>query len=427
MPKIKEKISGTFSHAFRALQHRNYQLFFAGQGISLIGTWMQRIAMSWLVYQLTGSLLLLGAVTFINQLPTFLLAPIAGVYADRWDRRRTLVITQILSMIQSLILAFLVLGGWIQVWHIILLGASLGIINAFDMPTRQTFVKDMVDKPDDLSSAIALNSSLVNGARILGPSVAGVLIGWVGEGLCFLLNGLSYLPVIWALKAMKLPRFIPQETKHHVWEDLVEGSRYVYSNKEIRGILLLLSLVSLLGASYQVLMPAVASDLLQGGPELLGLLMGVVGFGAIAGAFVISGFGTFPRLVKWIPSAAILLGVSLVLFGKATQMTFSILALLGLGIGQMIQMTASNSLLQSITSDEMRGRVMSFYTMAFMGMAPFGGLLAGSLADAFGLSEALIIGGIVCVIGGIIFRLTVNISPHPRIEDVNLEKEIEKL
>lgn len=424
MPKIKEKISGTFSHAVRALQHRNYQLFFAGQGVSLIGTWMQRIAMSWLVYQLTGSLLLLGTVTFLNQLPTFILAPIAGVYADRWDRRQTLVITQILAMIQALILAFLVLSGWIQVWHIILLGASLGVINAFDTPTRQTFVKDMVDNPSDLSSAIALNSSLVNGARILGPSVAGVLIGWVGEGLCFLLNGLSYIAVIWALKAMKLPKFIPLKTTHRVWEDLVEGSHYVYRNAEIRGILLLLSLVSLLGASYQVLMPAVARELLKGGPEVLGLLMGVVGFGAIAGAFVVSGFGTFSRLVKWTPFAAILLGTSLILFGRATQMFFSILALLGVGIGQMIQMTASNTLLQMITSDEMRGRVMSFYTMAFMGMAPFGGLIAGSLADTFGLSQALVIGGVICVLGGIIFKFTVKIPPGPEANYLKSEKEI---
>lgn len=416
----------TFGYGFRALKYRNYQLFFGGQGISLIGTWMQRIAMSWLVYQLTSSALLLGTVSFLNQLPTFLLAPIAGVYVDRWDRHKTLLVTQFLSMLQALTLAILVIFNWIEVWHIVVLGATLGTINAFDMPVRQTFVRDIVTDPKDFPSAIALNSSLMNGARIIGPSIAGILISWIGEGLCFLINGLSYIGVLWALKAMDVPPHKPPTIQRKVWDDLVEGSRYTYKDPLIRNILILLSIVSLMGTSYTTLMPAVAAELVKGGPQDMGLLMGAVGVGAILGAIFFSMFSSFSRLGKWIPYGAIWMGISLMLFGETKFLSGSMIVLLGVGTGQIIQTTASNTLLQSISAPHMRGRIMSFYTMSFMGMSPFGALLAGYLAHTVGLSETFLIGGAACVISGMLFKFYVPLPERPPFEEMERDLTEEK-
>ena len=404
-------------YSFRALHHRNYQLFFFGQGVSLIGTWMQRIAMSWLIYQLTGSAFLLGVVTFLNQIPTFLLAPIAGVYADRWDRKKTLIITQALSMIQALALAILVLGGWIQVWHVVVLGSFLGIINAFDIPIRQTFIRDLLEDPADLPSAIALNSSLMNGARIVGPSIAGILISLVGEGICFLLNGLSYIGVIWILYQMKVHSKKLTNPKGNVWQDLRAGSTYAFQDPLIKGTLISVTIVSLVGMSYTVLMPAVAAEILQGGPQTLGILMGAVGVGAILGAIIFSSLSTFQRLRKIIPYGAILMGISLILFAQANHLIGSILTLTAIGVGQIFQMGASNTLLQTISAPAMRGRIMSFYTMAFMGMAPFGAFLSGSLASLFGLSATFILSGITCILSGLFFLRYVPFPKNPSIEN----------
>lgn len=404
-------------YSFRALRHRNYKLFFLGQGVSLIGTWMQRIAMSWLIYQLTGSAFLLGVVTFLNQLPTFLLAPIAGVYADRWDRKKTLIITQALSMIQALTLAILVLGGWIQVWHVVVLGSILGVINAFDIPIRQTFVRDLLEDPTDLPSAIALNSSLMNGARIVGPSIAGILISLVGEGICFLANGLSYIGVIWILYQMRVTAKKPSKPKGNVWHDLQAGSTYAFHDPLIRGVLISVTIVSLVGMSYTVLMPAVVAEILQGGPQTLGILMGAVGVGAILGAVIFSSLSTFQRLRKIIPYGAILMGVGLIFFAQANHLIGSILTLTAIGVGQIFQMGASNTLLQTISDPAMRGRIMSFYTMAFMGMAPFGAFLSGSLASLFGLSATFILSGIACILSGVFFLRYVPFPKNPPIEN----------
>jgi len=274
---------------WRALRSRNYRLFFGGQGISLIGTWMQRIALSWLVYRLTGSAMMLGAVGFASQVPTFLLAPLAGVLSDRWNLRKVLVVTQVLAMVQALALAVLTLTDTVAVWHVFALGIALGAINGFDVPARQTFVVQMVPKVEDVPNAIALNSLLVNSARLIGPSLAGILIGLVGEGVCFLANGLSYVAVVAALLAMQLPARRARPPQTHVLRDLTQGFRYAFGFAPIRGVLLLLALVSLVGMTYVVLMPIFATDVLHGGPHTLGFLMAAAGGGAVAGAFYLAG------------------------------------------------------------------------------------------------------------------------------------------
>jgi MFS family permease len=397
------------NNIFRSLRHRNYFLFFSGQGISLIGTWMQRIAMSWLVYRLTGSALLLGVVGFTNSIPTFIFAPIAGVFADRWNRLRTVIITQILAMLQAFILAFLVLSDKIQIWHIIVLGVALGIINAFDIPVRQAFVIDMVEKKEDLGNAIALNSALVNGARLLGPSIAGLLISLVGEGMCFLLNALSYIAVILALLAMKITIQKKSDTDKNLWGELREGFRYAVESKPILAILLLLSLVSLAGVPYTVLMPVFATDILHGGPHTLGFLMSASGIGALIGTFFLASRTDSAGLGRWVVLAAAIFGLGLIMFSFTTIFWLSAFILIVAGFGMMVQTAVSNTLLQFIVDDSKRGRVMSFYTMAFMGMAPFGSLIAGSLAHTAGTANTIFAGGVCCIIGAVLFALKVHL------------------
>ncbi len=355
------------SFMWRALEHRNYRLFFSGQSLSLIGTWMTRVATSWLVYRLTGSALLLGIVGFAGQIPSFLLAPIAGVLVDRWDRHKLLIVTQILAMLQSLALAVLALTGQITVWEIIALSVFQGLINAFDMPARQAFMVEMVESREDLPNAIALNSSMVNAARLLGPSLAGVLIATVGEGWCFMIDAISYLAVIASLFMMSV-RF-----------------------------------VSLVGMPYTVLMPIFANDVLKGGPNTLGLLMASSGVGALLGALFLASRRTVLGLGKFIPLAAGIFGAGLIAFSFSHVMWLSIVLMLVTGLGFMVQMAVSNTLLQTITDEDKRGRVMSFYTMAFMGTAPFGSLLAGIAAAKFGAPKTLMFGGIGCVLGALIF------------------------
>jgi MFS family permease len=366
---------------FRALSHRNYRLFFGGQGISLIGTWMQQIAMSWLVYRLTDSALLLGVVGFTSRIPTFLLASLAGVLADRWNRHRVLVITQTLSMIQAMILAILVLTGAIAVWHIIFLSLSLGLINALDIPTRQSFVVDMIEKREDLGNAIALNSSIVNGARLIGPSVAGMLIATLGEGMCFLLNGLSFIAVIFALLAMKITPKKREAQSSKVFQGLKEGFSYAFGFAPIRSVLLLLGLVSLMGMPFTVLMPIFAEKILHGGPQALGFLSGATGVGAIAGSIYLASRKSVLGLGRIIVISSNLFGIGLIGFSLSRLFWLSLLMMLLTGFGMMVEMASSNTVLQTIVEEDKRGRIMSFYTMAFMGMVPFGSLLAGTLAD----------------------------------------------
>ena len=388
---------------FRTLRYRNYRLFFAGQCISLIGTWMQQIALSWLVYRLTHSVFLLGMVGFVGQFPTFLFAPFAGVLSDRWNRHHILIFTQSMSMLLAITLAVLVLTGAIAVWHILLLTLFLGCVNALDIPTRQSFVIYMIDKREDLGNAIALNSAMFNGARFLGPSVAGLLIAAVGEGICFLLNGLSYLAVIAALLSMKLSPVHSENIKANMFHDFKEGLAYTFGSQPIRSILLLLALTSFMGVPYAVLMPAFARDILHGGPHTLGFLMSATGAGALLGAVYLASRRSIIGLGKIIPITAGIFGMGLIGFSLSRILWFSLLLMFIAGFGIMVQVASSNTLLQTIVDDNMRGRVMSFFAVSFMGMAPFGSLLAGSLAGMMGVANTLMMGGICCVMGATVY------------------------
>jgi MFS family permease len=396
--------AGGLAFMLRALGHRNYKLFFSGQSISLIGTWMTRIATSWLVYRLTGSAWLLGVVGFAGQLPSFVLAPFAGVLVDRWNRHRLLIVTQVLALLQSLAMAILALTGLIKIWHVILLSIFQGLINAFDMPARQAFVVEMVEKRDDLANAIALNSSMVNAARLLGPSIGGVIIAAVGEGWCFMVDAISYMAVIASLLAMKLtPRPMLPANGANVLEQLREGWSYAFGFAPIRDLLLLLALVSLVGMPYTVLMPVFANEVLDGGPNTLGFLMAASGVGALGGALFLASRKSVLGLGKYIPLMAAAFGGGLIAFSFSRSLWLSLLLMVVTGLGFMVQMAASNTILQTIVDEDKRGRVMSFYTMAFMGTAPFGSLLAGSVAERIGAPQTLFFGGLCCVLGALWF------------------------
>ena len=401
-PSSSNDTSG-LNFVFRALRHRNYRLFFLGQGISLIGTWMQQIALNWLVYRLTHSAFLLGVVGFTGRIPVFLLGSFAGVLADRWNRHRILVVTQSLAAIQACILAILVLTGTIAVWHIIVLSIALGFINALDVPTRQSFVVAMIEKREDLGNAIALNSSMANGGRLLGPSVAGILIALVGEGMCFLLNALSFLAVIGALLAMKINAKKPQGWNRNILHELKEGFSYAFGFPPIRSLLLLLGLVSLMGMPFTVLMPIFAGKILEGGPSTLGFLMGAMGTGALTGTLYLASRKNVLGLGRIIAIASGLFGVGLIFFSFSRNFLLSLLLMIPTGFGLFVQMTSANTVLQTLVEDDKRGRVMSFHSMAIMGMTPFGSLLAGSLASQIGAPYTVMISGISCILGSLMF------------------------
>ena len=407
----------------RALRHRNYRLFFAGQGISLIGTWMQRIAMGWLVYRLTDSAFLLGLVGFTGQIPIFLLTPFAGVLADRLNRHRMLVVTQILAMMQALALALLILTGTIAVWHIVSLSIFLGFVDAFDMPVRQSFLVEMIENREDLGNAIALNSSIVNSARLLGPSIAGILIAYVGEGVCFLLNAVSYLAVIASLLAMKIVSRSIETPKTDIFQDVKEGFSYAFGFSPIRSVLLLISLVSLLGMPLTVLMPVFARDILHGDSHTLGFLMGASGTGSLVGATLLASRRKVLGLEKWTVLACGIFGAGLVVFSHSRHLWLSLLLMFITGFGMLVQMASGNTLLQAVVDEDKRGRVMSLYTMAFRGMVPFGSLLGGSLASKIGAPNTVLIGGASCVLGALLFARTLP-SMTKRIQSVYTKKGI---
>jgi MFS family permease len=391
--------SSSFSYAWRALKHRNFRLFFGGQTISLMGTWMTRLATSWLVYRLTGSAFLLGVVGFAGQIPTFLLAPFAGVWVDRLNRRNVLLVTQFLAMLQSLALAALTLTHRINIHEIIALSAFQGLINAFDMPCRQTFLVEMVEDKEDLGNAIALNSSMVNIARLVGPSLAGAVIAIYSEGYCFLIDGISYLAVILSLVLMRIK---PAQLKHatnSMLMQLREGWTYVSGSGAIRTILLLFALVSLMGWPFTVLMPIFALKVLHGGAHTQGFLMGAVGVGALISAISLAIRKSVLGLGKMIPVSTAAFGFGLIGFGLSRFFWLSLVLMLVCGFGMMQQMAASNTIIQTIVEDSKRGRVMSFYTVAFVGMAPFGSLLAGGLAHAIGAPYTVMLSGAFCVAG----------------------------
>jgi MFS family permease len=394
-----DKSKSSWKLVLRALRSRNYRLFFGGQSISLIGTWMTRIATAWLVYRLTHSAFLLGVVGFAGQIPTFFLGPFAGVWVDRWNRHRTLVVTQVLSMLQSFALAVLALRGTITIAEILWLCLAQGLINAFDMPARQAFVVQMIEKREDLGNAIALNSSMVHLARLLGPSIAGVVIAAVGEGYCFLIDGFSYIAVILSLLAMRIVA-IPQPVKDTaVLHDLKEGWGYATGSVAIRSILLLLALVSVVGVPYTVLMPIFAGAVLHGGPHTLGFLMGASGAGALLSAMWLAARRGVIGLDLVVPVAAAIFGAGLIGVGFSRLLWLSLLLMPIAGGAMMQQTAASNTILQTIVHEDKRGRVMSFFSMSFMGMTPFGSLLAGSLASKIGAPKTLILGGAICILG----------------------------
>ncbi len=388
-----------FSHAWRALRHRNFRLFFSGQSISLIGTWMTRIATAWLVYRLTKSALLLGTVSFVGQIPTFLLAPFAGVLVDRLNRRHVLIWTQTLAMLQSLALAWLTLTHRITIHDVLALSAFQGVINAFDMPGRQAFMVQMVEDRADLSNAIAINSSMVNLARLIGPSLAGLVIAATNEGWCFFIDGISYIAVIISLLLMRVHVADAKRAAASMFEQMREGWQYVSTFVPIRNILLLFALVSLMGMPYMVLMPLFAAQVLHGGAHTLGFLMGAAGVGALISALSLVVRKSVRGLIKMIPIAAAVFGAGLILFGLSQVVWISLVLMTAVGFGMMQGLTASNTIIQTLVPEDKRGRVMSYYTAAFVGMAPFGSLLAGSLAHWIGAPRTVMLTGTCCILG----------------------------
>ena len=387
----------------RALSHRNYRLFLLGQGVSLIGTWMQQLGVSWLTYQLTGSAWLLALVNFAAQIPTFFLAPLAGVLADRTNRHRIILTTQTLAMIQAAVLAVLTWHGSIEIWQLVALSLAAGVINAFDMPARQSFLVEMVPKREDLANAVALNSSMVNGARLIGPFVAGLLIAAGGPLLCFTFNAASYVAVIAALLLMRnLATRRPVEPSP-VLRGLVEGLRYAFGFAPIRTLLIVASLVSMTGTSLAVLMPIYADKILDGGPRLLGFLTGASGLGALAAAVTLLGRRSVLGLGHWIVFAGVLFGAGLIGFAVSRLPWLSLLILVPTGFAMMFQMAACNTLLQTIVDEDKRGRVMSLYAVAFLGTAPLGSLLAGGIAERFGAPTALVVAGLGALASTLIF------------------------
>jgi MFS family permease len=389
----------------RALRHRNYRLFFAGQSLSLIGTWLTRVATAWLVYRLTHSALLLGIVGFSGQIPIFLVTPLAGVMVDRWNRHRVLLVTQVAAMLQSALLAGFAISGTITVAHVIVLAMAQGVINAFDMPARQAFVVEMVEDREDLPNAIALNSSMVNAARLIGPMMAGALIALFGEGGCFAIDSASYLFVIASLLAMRVKPRERRAAPGRILSELRGGLSYVAGSVPIRAVLLLLALASLMGFPYIVLMPVMVTAVLGGGPHLLGFLTGAAGSGALLGGLFLASRKRAGGLEHVISSAALVFGLALAAFSRSEHVALSLVLVLGTGAGMMVQLAASNTLIQTLVDEDMRGRVMSFYTLSFLGTAPFGSLLSGSLAARIGAPNTLLLDGLLLATGAVWFRI----------------------
>ncbi len=386
----------------RSLRHRNFQLFFSGQFISLVGTWMQNIAQDWLVYRLTGSAVLLGVVGFVSQIPIFLLGPLGGIVADRYNRHRIIIATQASSMILALILAVLTLTGTIRVWEIMIIASLLGTINAFDIPARQSFLIEMVGR-EDLLNAIGLNSSMFNGARVVGPAIAGILVATIGEGWCFFANGISYIAVIGGLLMMHITHKVEITKQGSPLENIVEGFQFARQTVPVRSLLLLIGLISLAATPYTVLMPIFAGRILHGDARTLGILMGSTGVGALMGALTIASKTTVKGLGRFVWIGSILLGVNLILFSVSRSMWLSVVPLVLVGFAVMFTAGATNTSLQAMAPDRLRGRVMSLYSMMFVGMGPVGALLAGLIASKLGAPWTVAMGGMACLCGGILF------------------------
>jgi MFS family permease len=382
----------------RALRHRNYRLFFIGQGISLIGTWLTKVATSWLVYRLTGSAWLLGVVGFAGQIPTFLLSPLAGVLVDRWNRYRVLLTTQTLAMLQSALLAALALGGVIRVWEVIALNVMQGLIDAFDMPVRQSMIVQMVDDRADLPNAIALNSSMVNAARLLGPAVAGLVIAAVGEGWCFFVDAISYAAVLCSVVLMRLDVRAPARKSTRLLHEMAEGFRYVSGFAAVRALLLLLAVSGVAGRPFAVLLPVIAREVMHGGAGTLGALQATAGLGALAGALYLASRTSVVGLGRVVVGSAALFGLGLMAFSRAHALWLAMPLLLLAGTGMMLQTAASNTIIQTIVDEDKRGRVMSLLAMSLFGTVPLGSLAAGALATRIGAENTILAGGAICVV-----------------------------
>ena len=399
------RAGGSMSHAWRAVRHRNFKLFFFGQSISMIGTWMTRLAISWLVYRLTHSVLLLGMVSFAGQIVAFAAGPFAGVWVERLNRRKLLVWTQAAAGAQSLALAVLTLAHMIALWEIIVLAAFQGLINAFDMPARQSFLVQMVEDRSDLSNAIAINSSMANGARLVGPAIGGMLIAAFGEGWCFLIDGISYFAVITSLLLMRIQYTEMRSRTRSMFGQIRESWYYVRTFRPIRAILVLFALTSLMGFPYGVLLPVFAGQVLHGGAHTLGWLTGASGLGALASAISLAVRKSVVGLTQMLQLATAVLGVALILFGMSHTLWLSLLLMVFAGFGLVQNASVSNTIIQSLVAEDQRARVLSYYTMAFFGAAPLGSLLAGTLAQQIGAPYTVILTGACCVAGSIWFGL----------------------
>jgi MFS family permease len=390
---------------FRTLKYRNYRLFFFGQTVSLIGTQVQFVAISWLTYRLTGSAAILGLVNFVSRSPTFFFAPIAGLWADRTDRHQAMIWIQSLEMVQAASLAFLALTGHVQIWHLFALGFFLGVINGFEVPIRQSFIYETVEKKEDLGNALALNTTMIQLSFLLGPVLAGTIVAWVGEGWCFLINAVSFIAVLGSLIAMRLPRRTPVSSPPKHSKAFRDGFRHAFGTIPLRYLLLLMALISLAGHPYQVLLPVFAKQVLKGGPGTLGWLGSSAGLGALAGTLYLASRKNLRGLEKSAIFAIILFGSGLIIFAFSRNLILSMALMVPVGMGSAMQITACQTLIQAMVDDEMRGRVMSFYTMAFMGTVPFGGLLYGFFADRITAPVTVLVGGLFCLAAGAFFYL----------------------
>jgi len=390
---------------FSSLRSRNYRFYFAGQGISLIGTWMQNVALSWLVYRLTGSLFLLGFIGFTSQIPTFVLGPFAGVLTDRYNRLKLMMLTQVLFMLQALAMTLLVLFNVVAVWHIIALSLVFGIITAFDAPARQSLVINLINDPNDLGNAIALNSALFNGARLIGPAIAGITIAVVGEGICFLLNTVSFLAVIFALSQVHITLKRATAHKSDFTKSFIEGFYYTFQSMPIRTLIILLAILSLFGFPFIVLLPAYAKEIMHGNADTFGFLMSALGAGALTGALIMAARKTVLGLGRIISLNTFILGLAVVLASFSKEMYFSLPVFYFGGLSMILALASINTMLQTIADEDKRGRVMSFYAMALMGTTPIGNLLAGIVASGFGIPLTILIGGIITVLSGVWFQL----------------------
>lgn len=410
--KFKNKVESTF----RALKYKNYKLFFYGQCISLIGTWIQQIALNWLVYRLTHSALMMGVTVFAVTIPSLFLSPFLGVIVDRVNKYRALIITQTIFMILAGVLGILTITNTVQIWHIVVLGVLMGITNTFDMPLRQAFVVNLVEDTQDLSNAISLNSTIFNLARLIGPAIGGILIANVGEGLCFILNAISYIAVIYAFFAMKIKSIAAYKTDgNNMLKELSEGIKYAFNNKPIRITLIYLAISSLFGMFYPLLMPIYVKEILHGGAQTLGFLMSASGVGALLGALYLAGRKNVKGLEKWICIASVLFGVGLLGLNFTNKTLIALLLLFITGYGMVIIIAACNTLTQHFVDNDKRGRIMSLYSMAFMGTAPLGSLCSGAIAEKIGVPHTFFISGVTMLFAAYLFYRNIK---HFRYENI---------